>query len=289
MRNLPEKNPLLGKPKKSVLLKQCKTYNIRFEDNVYIDFITLPVPIPSKDKPLYLVRMKYKHDYICATAMFRVAFPFATESDEFLEFDHYIIKQISSATSNEYTSGIWVMLDDALSLAEDYGIRPWIKVLINAPIEHASENTLSPSKKVTATAFKKHIQYSIETKPKYSTPTGSQHNEDTFSETLTQELHTKKSISPKKKAKSFKDGSSSSTSRISKNTVSSVSSTLDLNKSVISKKRPLELSGSNDFIPIKRFKIEKLEEEIVIERRRVKALFALVVSLGISVTLPYIL
>ncbi|KAG4302205.1 hypothetical protein PCK1_001477 [Pneumocystis canis] len=64
MRYLPEKNPLLGKPKKSTLLKQCKPYKIRFENNVYIDFVTLPVPIPSKDTPIFLVRMKHKQDYI---------------------------------------------------------------------------------------------------------------------------------------------------------------------------------------------------------------------------------
>ncbi|KAG5519223.1 hypothetical protein PMAC_002311 [Pneumocystis sp. 'macacae'] len=290
MRNLPEKNPLLGKPKKSVLLKQCKTYNIRFENNVYIDFITLPVPVPSKDNPLYLVRMKHKQDYICATAMFRAAFPSATESDERLEFDHYIIKHIPSATSNEYTSGIWIMFEDALSLAEDYGIRPWIRALINASIEHSSEDTVSPSKEVTAATFKKHIQSSTEFKSKNSISTISRNDTNVFSETLTQNSHVKRHGSPKKTpSKPFKDESLDLAPRSLKNTIPPISSISDLSKSRSSKKRPLELCGSDDFIPIKRAKIEKLEAEVVIERRRVKALFALAISLGVSVTLPYIL
>ncbi|KAG5439271.1 hypothetical protein PCANB_001570 [Pneumocystis canis] len=283
MRNLPEKNPLLGKPKKSTLLKQCKPYKIRFENNVYIDFVTLPVQVPSKDTPIFLVRMKHKQDYISATAMFRAAFPYATDEEERMEFDNYIMKYISSATSNEYTSGIWIMFDDALSLSDDYGIKTWIKVLMNVPIERSSEDAASPSKQLSATTFKKYIQFS--TGHKYRSLTIASNNNTNLSfETLPQNSHTKQQTSPQKitsqpTEKKPLDPYLKST----ETTTLSFSSIPNLSTPRNSKKRPLELCGPNDFIPIKRSKIEQLETEVVIERRRVKALFALVLSLGIRI------
>ncbi|KTW30832.1 hypothetical protein T552_00544 [Pneumocystis carinii B80] len=286
MRNLPEKNKFLGKIKKSIIVKQCKIYKTLFEENVKVEFILLPVIISEKKESNYIVLMKHDKIYISATSMFRFAFPSATRAQERLELDNYV-KHLRSATTNIYVAGIWVTSEDALLLAEDYGIRTWIKGIINASEEF--DNITLPVKNVEPDVIRKYIECSVGSIPSFDTIV-SRENESPFSCEIPFQKARIRSTSPERKIlRSPRKEESEIPLKPAKNVFSPTLSATNLNIPRISKKRPLELSGSEDFVPIKRSKIEQLEKEVVIERKRVKTLIALVFSLGISATLPYIL
>ncbi|EMR11285.1 hypothetical protein PNEG_00313 [Pneumocystis murina B123] len=286
MRNLPEKNKFIGKIKKSIIVKQCKVYRTRFEDNTCMDFVLLPVFISEKNNSNFIVLMKHDKDYINATSMFRFAFPSATKAQERLELDNYV-KHLHSATSNLYVSGIWVTFDDALLLADDYGIRSWIKALINA--SENSNDIASPIKNLSPETIRKYIQSSVGPVSNLDSSISSDINSPFSCEIPFQKSRVKSASPEKKILRSPRKGNSEIPLKSTKSTLSPTLSTSNLNIPRISKKRPLELSGPDDFVPIKRSKIEQLEKEVVIERKRVKTLIALAFSLGISATLPYIL
>ncbi|QSL64250.1 hypothetical protein MERGE_000406 [Pneumocystis wakefieldiae] len=285
MRNLPEKNKFIGKIKKSIV-RECKVYRTRFEDNTCMDFIFLPVVISEKNNSNFIVVMKHDKGYINATSMFRCAFPSATKAQERLELDNYV-KHLRSATSSLYVSGIWVAFDDALLLAEDYGIRSWIRALIN--VSENSDDIGCPIKNLEPEIIRKYIQSSVDPVSGLDCSMSNDINSP-FSCEIPFQKSRVKSASPERKApRSPRKANSEIPLKPAKRTLSPTFSASNLDIPRISKKRPLELSGPDDFVPIKRSKIEQLEKEVVIERKRVKTLIVLAFSLGISATLPYIL
>nr|POF03526.1 hypothetical protein CFP56_72051 [Quercus suber] len=72
--------------------------------------------------------------------MFKAAFPYAQVEEENAEKDY--IKSLPAASSEEVAGNVWIQPDEALSLADEYGIRYWIEALLDPePITHGTNDT----------------------------------------------------------------------------------------------------------------------------------------------------
>ncbi|KAI7154977.1 hypothetical protein KC349_g7278 [Hortaea werneckii] len=143
----------LGRTELKVKPGQVGTSNATKPDNLgVLDYAHLRVPLPKdlgasgifsrgsnrKFPESYFLMRRSNDGFVSATGMFKAAFPYAQAEEEIAEKDY--IKNLSDTASEEVAGNVWIHPDQALELADEYGIRLWIAALLDPePITHGND------------------------------------------------------------------------------------------------------------------------------------------------------
>ncbi|KAI7637540.1 hypothetical protein KC343_g640 [Hortaea werneckii] len=143
----------LGRTELKVKPGQVGTSNATKPDNLgVLDYAHLRVPLPKdlgasgifsrgsnrKFPESYFLMRRSNDGFVSATGMFKAAFPYAQAEEEIGEKDY--IKNLSDTASEEVAGNVWIHPDQALQLADEYGIRLWIAALLDPePITHGND------------------------------------------------------------------------------------------------------------------------------------------------------
>ncbi|KAM0713315.1 hypothetical protein Q7P35_000767 [Cladosporium inversicolor] len=144
----------LGQTELKVKPGQIGTSNATKPDNLgVLDYAHLRVPLPSdlsssgifikgpnrKYPEAYFLMRRSSDGYISATGMFKAAFPYASVEEETSEKEY--IKSFPEASSEEVAGNVWINPEQALNLADEYGIKLWIAALLDPePITHGTND-----------------------------------------------------------------------------------------------------------------------------------------------------